>query len=239
MDPLSAFEAELVAALRASSTPLPPAGESESGLGTARALAALVEQLSRLGGDQGLSPDEQQRTFALALRQVDVHGRPVSSQLNKPDVSYLGNADGAVRRVNIEIETQNLQRHVDAVNRDRAAHNVFLRADPWTGEILGGLERAPGAQTVRPLSAAEAKALLAQLPRPQRDPTLAVNARTKVQFRRPVAQRRTRVTQSTQGTRQKRPVRRDQSAAGRRSHIDTREAEWEALLDRAARELEG
>lgn len=230
MDPLTAFEAELAAALRASSPPSPPAAESESGLGTARALAALVDQLSRATGGDPLSSDDQRRTFALALRQVDVHGRPVSSQLNKPDVSYLGNEGGAQRRINIEIETQNLKRHVEAVNRDRNAHNVFLRADPWTGEILGGLERVPGTTAMRPLNAAQAKALIAQLPRPQRDPTLAVDAKTRAQIRRRPVMRPVRRTpgQRTSGQRSSRPARRS-----------AREAEWDASLDRAARELEG
>jgi hypothetical protein len=184
MDPLSAFHAELAAAWRERETPSLPTNESETGRGGARALNDILDQLAAQAADGPLSDADQQRTFALALRQVDAQGRPVSRQLNKPDISYLGAVDGTPRRVNIEIETQNLRQHVAAVNRDPAAHNVFVRVHPWTGQILGGLERAPGGTITRPLTAAEAQALLKQLPPAQRDPTLTVHPTRQTQLRR-------------------------------------------------------
>lgn len=166
-------------------------GEAESGLGTARALTTVVDQLSRLNGTP-LTPEEQRLTFALALRQVDAQGRPTSRALNKPDISYLTGDPAHPQRVNIEIETQNLRRHVNEVNRDRQAHNVFVQADPWTGAILGGLERLPGSGKMRRLSAAQAQQALTQLPAPRRDPTLAVDPRTGAQVRRTPARTATR-----------------------------------------------
>lgn len=143
----------------------------------------MVDQLSRLNGTP-LTPEEQRLTFALALRQVDAGGKPTSQALNKPDISYLSGDSAHPQRVNIEIETQNLRRHVNQVNRDRQAHNVFLQADPWTGAILGGLERLPGSMAVRRLSAAQAQQALTRLPASRRDPTLAVHPRTGAQIRR-------------------------------------------------------
>jgi len=184
-------EAELAAALAYPSRR--DAAESESGLGTARALTSLIDQLSKAHGTP-LTPEEQRHTFALALRQVDASGRPTSRQLNKPDVSYLSGDPNTPQRVNIEIETQNLRRHVNEVNRDRQAHNVFVQADPWTGAILGGLERLPGSTSMRRLTAAQAQQALTRLPAPRRDPTLTVDPRTGAQVRRSLARRPTRPT---------------------------------------------
>jgi hypothetical protein len=244
MDPLLAFEAEIDAALRESALHSPATNESESGLGTGRALTSLVDQLSRLGGDP-LSTTDQQHTFALALRQVDAQGRPINPrQLNKPDISYVADTgDGGTRRVNIEIETQNLNRHVNQVNRDPTAHNVFLKIDPWTGAILGGLERAPGATTMRTLTADQAQAAVGQLPKPQRDPTLGVHPRTGAQVRntpRPRAATRgaTARTTAARTTGSTRPAATARTARPRATGRRARESEWEATIDRAASEFE-
>ena len=181
MNTLEQFQAELDAALRSGSPQ--SFAESESGLGTARALTSIVDQLSRLSGTP-LTPEEQQHTFALALRQVDASARPTSKALNKPDISYLTDVGGTPRRVNIEIETQRLLQHAAMVNRDRQAHNVFLLANPWTGAIRGGLERVPGSAKMRRLTADQAQKALAGLPVPRRDPTLSIHPRTGTQVRR-------------------------------------------------------
>lgn len=201
MNTFEQFEAELAAAL--APAPRQNHSESESGLGTARALTAIVDQLSRLSGTP-LTPAEQQQTFALALRQVDARGRPTSQALNKPDISYLTDIGGTPHRVNIEIETQNLRRHVAMVNRDRQAHNVFVLANPWTGAIQGGLERAPGSP-LRRLTASEAQTVLAGLPAPRRDPTLAVNPLTGTQIRRTLVPRQRPVRRPVRESEFRRP----------------------------------
>lgn len=241
---LSALVPDLLAALREMPPPHLRELESESGLGTARALTSILDQLSAQQGGAPLSPAEQQRVFALALRQVDSQGRSVNQQLNKPDISFIGaGPDGAARRVNIEIETQDLRRHVTAVNRDPNAHNVFLKIDPWTGAVLGGIERAPGGKE-RPLSAAQAQAALTQLPKPQQDPTLTVDPRSGKQKRTKPKPTPARASSGAARTAKPAPrtTRPSAPARGRARGRGAREFEgffeFESELGRAADEME-
>lgn len=244
---LAALAADIFAALR--ETPLRPLPEqeSESGLGTARALTTIMDQLAAQTGGAPLSPADQQLVFALALSQVDAHGRRVTpGKVNKPDISFIADADGAKRRVNIEIETANLRKHYDDVNKDGNAHNVFIKIDPWTGAFKGGIVREPGGKVTHLSTAAEVQRALAQLPRAQRDPTLAVNKKGAQVRRLP----RPTPVRPMGATRAARPAARTRMPAATRGRPRTRgarEFEWEWEIDggfeselgRAADEMEG
>jgi hypothetical protein len=245
MSAFTAFAAELLAGLRENSLPPLREQESESGLGTAHALTTIMAQLAGQ-----LPPDQQQTVFSLALAQVDANGQRVNPrQLNKPDISFVADAGGTQRRVNIEIETGDVRKHYKDVNRDRNAHNVFVKIDPWTGAFQSGIVRAPDG-TVRHLrSPAEVQQALAALPKAQVDPTL--------RYRNGVQERKKTSTGPSGTTgpvrtgampRISRPAQRPRPrpAAPARTAKRTRgarEFEWEwefeSELERAADEMEG
>jgi hypothetical protein len=147
MNPMSAFQAELVAGLH--DARIASGREAESGRGAARALDQIVNRLGQNGANGPISDDAQQTTFALALRQVNDQGQRVNRKLNKPDISFIADDNGTQRRVNVEIETQNVTQHATMVNRDPNAVNLFVKVHPWTGAVESGWMREPGGKMVR------------------------------------------------------------------------------------------
>jgi len=147
MNPISALQAELLAGLH--DARIAAGREAESGRGAARALDQIVNRLGQNGANGAINDTDQQTTFALALRQVNDQGKSVNKKLNKPDISFVADDNGTQRRVNVEIETQNVRQHASMVNKDRNALNLFVKVHPWTGEIESGWMREPGGKMVK------------------------------------------------------------------------------------------
>jgi hypothetical protein len=153
MNPNSEFEQALAAAAdameRAQRAPA-QSREAEDGPGAAIANARLLQQL-RTQVESALLSEPNARQIAIqairsGLKQVDAAGNAVHGQrIVRPDKAYMDTHD---RRVNIEIDTdpRSAMRHARRVNRDLAAMNYYLIADPDTGDLIGGRVREPNAQ---------------------------------------------------------------------------------------------
>lgn len=153
MIPNSEFEQALAAAAdsldRAQGVPA-QSREAEDGPGAAIANARLLQQL-RMQVESALQNDPNARQIAIqAIRsgqaQVNAAGGAVHGQrIVRPDKAYV---DAQGRRVNIEIDTdpRSSMRHAARLNRDLAAMNYYVIADPDTGDLIGGRVREPNIQ---------------------------------------------------------------------------------------------